>query len=65
MKRCSTVVESFWGILSFGTDQSARDGWSFKEYPSPSPLEIQGVFLPFKSDTVAFTAAGERVWLGR
>jgi hypothetical protein len=55
----------FLGDSLFGTDESARDGWSFKEYPSPSPLEIQGVFLPFKSDIVAFTAAGERVWLGR
>jgi hypothetical protein len=55
----------FLGDSLFGTDESARDGWSFKEYPSPSPLEIQSVFLPFKSDTVAFTAAGERVWLGR
>jgi hypothetical protein len=55
----------FLGDSLFGTDESARDGWSFKEFPSPSPLEIQAVFLPFKSDTVAFTAAGERVWLGR
>ncbi len=55
----------FLGDSLFGTDESARDGWSFKEYPSPSPLEIQRVFLPFKSDTVTFTAAGERVWLGR
>ncbi|HEY8051230.1 MAG TPA: hypothetical protein VIE42_00295 [Steroidobacteraceae bacterium] len=54
----------FLGDSLFGTDGSARDGWSFKEYPSPSPLEIRRVFLPFKSDTIAFTAAGERVWLG-
>ena len=55
----------FLGDSLFGSDSAPRDGWSFKEFPSPSPEEIQSVFLPFKSDTVAFTAGGERVWLAK
>jgi hypothetical protein len=53
----------FLGDSLFGSDSAPRDGWSFKEHPSPSPQEIQSVFLPFKSNIVAFTAGGEQVWL--
>jgi hypothetical protein len=45
----------------FGVDTSPRNGWSFKEYPTPSPMELRSTFLPYKSDRVAFVAAGERV----
>jgi Dolichyl-phosphate-mannose-protein mannosyltransferase len=55
----------FLGDSLFGTDTAPRDGWSFQERPSPSPQEIQSVFLPFKSSTVAFTAGRERVWLAK
>jgi hypothetical protein len=55
----------FLGDSLFGSDSAPRDGWSFKEYPSPSPQQIQRVFLPFKSNSVAFTAGGERVWLAK
>jgi hypothetical protein len=55
----------FLGDSLFGSDSASRDGWSFKETPSPSPQQIQSVFLPFKSNTVAFTAGGERVWLAK
>jgi hypothetical protein len=49
----------------FRLDAAPRDGWSFKEYPVPTPREIHDTFLPFKSDSVAFTAAGEPVWAAR
>lgn len=49
----------------FGTSPAPRDGWSFKEFPSPSPAELQSVFLPFKSDRVGFVVRGEKVWLGK
>jgi hypothetical protein len=49
----------------FGTGTAPRDGWSFKEYPRPTPYELQSVFLPFKSNRLGFTAAGERVWIAR
>lgn len=49
----------------FWTGDGPRDGWSFKEYPSPSPSTIRKTFLPFKSDRVGFIAAGEKVWLGK
>jgi hypothetical protein len=55
----------FLGDSLFGSDSAPRDGWSFKEHPSPSPQEIQSVFLPFKSNIVAFTAGGEQVWLAK
>ena len=55
----------FLGDSLFGSDSARRDGWSFKEIPSPSPQQIQSVFLSFKSNTVAFTAAGEQVWLAK
>ena len=49
----------------FGTDSGPRDGWSFHEYPRPTPSELQEAFLPFKTDHVAFVVDTERVWLGR
>jgi len=49
----------------FGTDSAPRDGWSFREYPRPSPSELQEVFLPFKSDRVGFVVGTEKIWLGR
>jgi hypothetical protein len=49
----------------FGTDSAPRDGWSFREYPRPSPGELQAVFLPFKSDRVGFTVGNEKVWMGK
>ena len=49
----------------FGTSSTPRDGWSFKEYPAPTPGDLQNAFLAFKSDRVAFVVAGERVWLGK
>jgi hypothetical protein len=55
----------FLGDSLFDAEVARRDGWSFREYPSLSPQQIQAVFLPFKSDTVAFTAGGERVWLAQ
>jgi hypothetical protein len=55
----------FLGDSLFGSDSAPRDGWSFKEFPSPSPQQIQSVFLPFKSNTVAFTAGSEQVWLAK
>lgn len=55
----------FLGDSLFGTSSTPRDGWSFKEYPSPGPRDIEAVFLPLKSDAVAFTAAGEQVWLAK
>lgn len=55
----------FLGDSLFGTDSAPRDGWSFQERPSPGPQEIQSAFLPFKSNTVAFTAGSERVWLAK
>ena len=48
----------------FGTGSAPRDGWSFKEFPSPPPAQLQSVLLPFKTDRVAFVVNGERVWLG-
>ena len=55
----------FLGDSLFDGEVARRDGWSFREYPSPSMQQIQSTFLPFKSDTVAFTAGGERVWLAQ
>ena len=55
----------FLGDSLFGSDSAPRDGWSFKEIPSPSPQQIQSVFLSFKSNNVAFTAGGEQVWLAK
>ena len=55
----------FLGDSLFGSDSAPRDGWSFKENPSPSPQEIESVFLPFKTNIVAFTAGGEQVWLAK
>lgn len=49
----------------FGTTSTPRDGWSFKERPTPSPSELESVFLPFKSDRIAFVIRGERVWIGK
>src|SRR5215469_10282583 len=55
----------FLGDSLFDSTTARRNGWSFKEVPSPSPQEIKNAFLPLKSDTVAFTADGEQVWLAR
>jgi len=49
----------------FGTNDAPRNGWSFRETPRPTPSELQDVFLPFKSDRVAFVVGTERVWLGK
>jgi hypothetical protein len=49
----------------FGIGNTPRDGWSFKEFPSPSPQELQEVFLPFKSDRLAFELKGEKLWVGK
>jgi hypothetical protein len=65
----ATTVEHggrvFLGDSLFDAEIARRDGWSFREYPTLSPQQIQAAFLPFKSDTVAFTAGGERVWLAQ
>jgi hypothetical protein len=55
----------FLGDSLFWLDSAPRDGWSFKENPAPTPREIHDTFLPFKSDTVAFTVGRERVWEAR
>jgi hypothetical protein len=49
----------------FWLDSAPRDGWSFKEYPMPTPREIHDAFMPFKSETIAFTVGRERVWAAR
>jgi hypothetical protein len=49
----------------FWTDSAPRDGWSFREYPVPTPRDLREAFLPFRSDTVAFTVGREQVWLAR
>lgn len=49
----------------FWPDSAPRDGWSFREYPLPTPSDLREAFLPFKSDTVAFTVGRERVWEAR
>ena len=49
----------------FGTNDAPRDGWSFREFPRPTPSELQDFFLPFKSDRVAFVVGTEKVWLGK
>jgi hypothetical protein len=49
----------------FGTDSAPRDGWSFREYPRPTPSELQDAFLPSRSDRVAFVVGTEKVWLGK
>ena len=49
----------------FGTDHGPRDGWSFREYPRPTPEELQEAFLPFKSERVGFVVEAEKVWLGK
>ena len=49
----------------FGLDTAPRDGWSFREYPRPTPSELQDVFLPYKSDSVGFVVGTEKVWLGK
>jgi hypothetical protein len=49
----------------FGTDQGPRDGWSFREYPRPTPEELEEAFLPFKSERVGFVVGTEKVWLGK
>lgn len=53
----------FLGNSLFDSEDALRDGWSYHQVPTPSAQHIQAVFLPFKSDTLAFTAGGERVWL--
>jgi hypothetical protein len=55
----------FLGDSLFWLDTAPRDGWSFKEYPVPTPSDLHNAFLPFKSDTVAFTVGRERVWEAR
>jgi len=45
-------------------DHAPRDGWSFSQYPSPSPEEIADYFLPLKSDQLIVTIFGEKLWLG-
>jgi hypothetical protein len=55
----------FLGDSLFWLDSAPRDGWSFKENPAPTPREIHDTFLPFKSETVAFTVGRERVWEAR
>ena len=49
----------------FGTESRPRNGWSFREYPRPTPSELQEAFLPFRSDRVAFVVGTEKVWLGK
>ena len=49
----------------FGTDSGPRDGWSFREYPSPTPEELQAAFLPFKSERIGFVVGTEKVWLAK
>jgi len=52
------------GNSVLGLDNQPRDGWSFKEYPIPSPKDLDEFFAPMKGDIV-FSAAGEHVWLAR
>ena len=61
-KRGGTV---FLGDSLFWLDSAPRDGWSFKENPVPTPRDIRDTFLPFKSETVAFTVGREQVWIAR
>jgi hypothetical protein len=49
----------------FWLDSAPRDGWSFREFPMPTPREIHDAFMPFKSEAVAFTVGRERVWAAR
>ncbi len=49
----------------FESGNGPRDGWSFREYPHPTPEELRQAFLPFKSDHVAFVVGMEKVWLGK
>jgi hypothetical protein len=46
----------------FAPGRAPREGWSFQEYPNPTPQEIAAVFAPLRSDRVAFVVRGERVW---
>lgn len=49
----------------FWEGNAPREGWSFKEYPKPTPKEIYDTFARFKSHTLAFTVDGEKVWFAR
>jgi hypothetical protein len=49
------------GDSVLGLDPRPRDGWSFKEYPTPSPKDLDSFFGPMKGELV-FSASGERVW---
>jgi hypothetical protein len=53
----------FLGDSLFGADTAARDGWSFFEYPRPTPSDIQEAFRRFKSNRVAFVIMGEKFWV--
>ena len=55
----------FLGDSLFWLDSAPRDGWSFSENPVPTPRDISEAFMPFKSDTLAFTVGRERVWMAR
>lgn len=52
------------GDSILGLDSSPRDGWSFREYPVPSPKDLDDFFGPMKGD-IFFSVAGERVWLAK
>jgi hypothetical protein len=62
MKRGGRV---FLGDSLFGETTAARDGWSFSEYPRPTPSDIDGAFRPFKSNRVGFVVVGEKFWVGK
>ena len=49
------------GESVLGLDDGPRDGWSFREFPTPSPVELDSFFEPWKGELLT-TVAGERLW---
>jgi hypothetical protein len=52
------------GDSVLGLDSGPRDGWSFAEWPTPSPRDLDNFFAPMKGRLI-FTSCGERVWLSK
>ena len=55
----------FVGESVLRSDNAPRDGWSFRQHPTPTANEIAEFFASVKADRAAFVVTGETVWEGK
>jgi hypothetical protein len=62
---CKTVESGgriFVGDSVLWKTTAPRDGWSFREHPEPTPVELSTYFSQFAGSSPMFAVEGEQVW---